>query len=279
MGQDFNLYSTLQDALDGENEWQFCNYHSHVGMPYECGPTEKVHNQWARMMWPGGKADVVFYIFKDDGKDFNRQALSGGQDIGVPKLSGDAYEIDGKSYITAAGNGIWSKSDEFYFLPKTTTADIKLKVHILSMAGPEWSKVGLMIRESLDVESKNAACLFMNKKHGVVMQRRTETGSWTGSQGFNPESDSVWLQLEKQGNTYTCSWSVDGNDWSTGFTQTIDLGDSPQYGMAMTAHNWWYRADALYDNYSEESTGVVGSGMLIGDVSVPRGRAFDGRGK
>jgi len=236
MGTDFNLYSTFQDALDNKNEWQFCNYHQHVGMPYECGPTEKVRNQWAKMMWPGGKKDVAIYILKDEGRSLNRQAISGGEDIGGPILSGDAYEIDGKSYLTAAGNGIWGTNDQFYFLPQSGTTDIKLKVHILSLTGPQYSKIALMMRESLDVKAKHVDCLYMGQ-HGVVFQRRVEYGAHTGYNIFNPQSASVWLQLEKQGNTYTCSWSVDGRDWSEGFTATVDLGSDFKYGMAMTSHH------------------------------------------
>jgi len=272
MGTDFNLYSTFQDAINNTNEWQFCNYHQHVGMPYECGPTEKVRYQWAKMMWPGGKKDVAIYILKDEGRSLNKKAISGGEDVGGAILSGDAYEIDGKSYLTAAGNGIWGQNDQFYFLPQSGTTDIKLKVHILSLTGPQYSKIALMMRDSLDVKAKHVDCLYMGQ-HGVIFQHRVEYGAHTGYNIFNPQSASVWLQLEKKGNTYTCSWSVDGRDWSEGFTATVDLGRDFKYGMAMTSHNGYVLADAFYEDFSVEDT----SEMIVRAPQVPiRGMAFDG---
>jgi len=270
MGTDFNLYSTFQDAQDNTNEWEYCKYHNHVGMPYECGPTEKVRNQWAKMLWPSGRLDVAFYILKEEGTSLNRQAISGGEDIRDPVLTGDAYEIDGKSYLTAAGQGIWWGSDQFYFLPNSGTTDIKLKVHILSSTGPQYTLVGLMIRESLDAEAKNVGC-FLQGTGKVSMQKRLQhAGSTNSDKSGNLDSDSVWLQLEKQGNTYTCSWSVDGNDWSTGITKTVDLADVFKYGMAMTSHDQYKIADAFYEDFSEEVPTSAGAG------AVPRGRGDRG---
>jgi len=265
MGTDFNLYSTFQDAQDNTNEWEYCKYHNHVGMPYECGPTEKVRNQWAKMLWPSGKTDVAFYILKEEGRSLNKQAISGGEDIRDPVLSGGAYEIDGKSYLTAAGQGIWWGSDQFYFLPNSGTTDIKLKVHILSSTGPQYTKVGLMIRESLDEQAKNVGCFLVGGIGRVILQKRLQYAGSTNYNHGNLDSDSVWLQLEKQGNTYTCSWSVDGNDWSTGITKTVDLADVFKYGMAMTSHDQYKIADAFYEDFSEE--GPTSAGV----AAVPRG--------
>jgi len=252
-GTDFNLYSTFQDAIDNTNEWQFCNYHNHVGMPFECGPTEKVRNQWAKMLTPDGRQDVGIYILKNPSRSFSRQPLTGGQDMGPTVLSGDAFEFDGKAYLSAAGTGIRDSSDSFYFLNQAATGDIKLKVHILSLTGPQYSRVGLMIRESPDVQARNVACLFMGPPHGVIIQYRLENEGNTVDDTFNPGTDSVWLQLEKLGNTYTCSWSVDGNDWSTGFTPiVVDLGNELEYGVALTSHDQYKLADAVMEDFSDE---------------------------
>ena len=49
MGEDFNLYSSLEDALHDLKPWQFCNYdysYGNVGFPRDCGPHEASSNQW-----------------------------------------------------------------------------------------------------------------------------------------------------------------------------------------------------------------------------------------
>merc|ERR1711862_1059208 len=133
-----------------------------------------------------------------------------------------------------------------------TTGDINLKVHVHSLTGPQYSKVGLMIRESLDVKARHVDCLFMGQQHGVVFQYRLQTNGHTIYQIHNPDTDHVWLQLEKLGNTYTCSWSVDGNDWSEGFTATVDLGDDLKYGVAITSSDQYKLADAVLGDFSDE---------------------------
>merc|ERR1712232_177533 len=225
MGVDFNLYSTFEDAINDTNQWTHCTHHNHVGMPSECGPTERTFDQWSRMFWPSGKQDVAIYIMKNALRSFNRRPISGGVDINSPVLTGNAEDLNDNIYMTAAGWGIYWEEDQFFFLPKTASGDISMKVHVLSMTGPEYSKVGLMGRESLDPKSKHVDCLWTHRQHGIVIQRRTVYGGHTYHETFKPELDSAWLNLEKLGNEFTCSWSVDGNDWSTVSTLDIDLGD------------------------------------------------------
>jgi len=201
-------------------------------------------------MWPGGKSDVAIYIYKDEATSPTREKIDG-VDVGSPLLSGSAAKIDGKSYISAAGRDIWSYDDEFYFIPQSGTTDLKLKVHILSLEGKhEWTKVGLMMRETLDANSKHADC-FQTLNRGVVFQYRESTWS-SGRQFNNPERGGVWLQLEKQGNTYTCSWSTDGENWSEGHSRIVEMGDDFQYGMAMTSHDEYRLADAFYEDFTVE---------------------------
>jgi len=41
MGVHFNIYSSLEEALDNVKPWEFCNYDysgGNVGFPRDCGP-------------------------------------------------------------------------------------------------------------------------------------------------------------------------------------------------------------------------------------------------
>lgn len=49
LNEDFEMYSTYQDALDGTNKWMFCNYDyvGHpVGFPRDCAPYSYTGDQW-----------------------------------------------------------------------------------------------------------------------------------------------------------------------------------------------------------------------------------------
>jgi len=70
IGHDFDLFSTLQDALTGSNAWTFCNYDdAGVGMFKDCGPHGFVPWQWTGSIPVRGAepADVRFYIFAATG--------------------------------------------------------------------------------------------------------------------------------------------------------------------------------------------------------------------
>jgi len=53
MGTDFEIFSTVNDLLNDQNEWTFCNYNDpDVAYPRDCGRYGYVPNQWFSM--PGG---------------------------------------------------------------------------------------------------------------------------------------------------------------------------------------------------------------------------------
>ena len=43
LGENFQLYSSLEDAKEDKNRWKYCNYDESsvgIGFPYDCGPEE-----------------------------------------------------------------------------------------------------------------------------------------------------------------------------------------------------------------------------------------------
>ena len=47
LNKDFELYSTYQDALNGNNKWNVCNYNdTGIGFPRDCGPSRWTGGQW-----------------------------------------------------------------------------------------------------------------------------------------------------------------------------------------------------------------------------------------
>jgi len=62
LGDDFNLFSTLEDALADTNPWKYCNYDdNNIGMFRDCGPTRNVGGQWTSRTRGGDSAS--FYIY------------------------------------------------------------------------------------------------------------------------------------------------------------------------------------------------------------------------
>ena len=82
------------------------------------------------------------------------------RDIGSVGLAGSANVVSGTWTIDASGANIWSSSDEFRFAYQQVTGDLDIRVRVASLENVnDWSKAGVMIRESLAANSRNAFML------------------------------------------------------------------------------------------------------------------------
>jgi len=255
--QDYNLYSTYEDAKSQTNAWDYCNSSSSRGFPNECGPTSKVTGQSSRFNNNSGQSNVAFFIEKGSSTSFGPVTgeLSSG-DIGSVKISGTASTLsDGRYYVTNAGNDIWGRNDEFNFVKQEADGDVIVTVKVNSLTYTDnWAKAGLMIRQDVSSNSINFACVAPAKK-APFATFRTSKNSNTNYAG-NPYSANnftpVWLKITKQGKTFKCYKSSNGQNWSTLGSRTIQQFNSNSYlvGMAVTSHDDDEVTDALFQSYS-----------------------------
>jgi len=258
-GKDFKLYSTYDDAINGVNEWTFCNFSSSRGFPNECGPTEKTNNQYSRFYSRSGRSDVAFYVEKqlDGGITPLIDSSLSSEDIGNPSRRGDVLQKEGTYYVTAAGNDVWNKNDEFHFVHESGSGDMTLKVYISSLQyRHDYTKAGLMIRESLSSNSANFFC-HLTGERGVYAQWRSQTGDDTGWDGYHDKTNGpspTWLMVSKKGNGFSCSKSVDGLNWeSVGDSVEIAMESDVNAGMALVSRDSRLLAEAVFENYEKES--------------------------
>lgn len=100
----------------------------------------------------------------------------------------------------------------------------------------EWTKSGLMIRESLDPAARNAF-LFVSPGHGVTYQARYDTGGGTNGPGQAEGGVPIWLRLSRAGSTFTAATSKDGKAWATIGSANITMPRSVLIGLAVNAHS------------------------------------------
>ena len=170
-------------------------------------------------------------------------------DVGSPQIAGSATYANAIFTVTGAGIDIGDTSDQFSFVYRQLTGDgtVVARVETLQQAD-EWSKAGVMIRETLDAGSKNAFTLASTARR-LAFQRRTETSSITAStivKGAVPR----WLKLERRGGTFISSVSRNGSTWQTIDTQSIQMGTTVYAGLAVTSHNAAQAVSATFSNVS-----------------------------
>jgi hypothetical protein len=236
------------------------------GFPGDCSPSgARVQGEESRFNPPGGENDVGWYVESSDfrfnapGLDRNGNALTS-TDIGAVRQTGHTHVVTDPVtnadtyYISASGNDIWGTKDEFHFLnqPMAAGSDFSVSVHLVELDHRhDWTKAGLMIRESLDPSSRHAS-VFVLGTQGVQMMYRKHYNEYSGHVDRpRVNVDEAYLMLSKKGNMYTAFMSMDGVDWLIiGEMEIVfDAASAPYVGLALTARDHYDTAEAVFDKY------------------------------
>ncbi len=206
-----------------------------------------------RVLLPVSMDDFDFDDLTSDGQTLLQRAInwaadntgSGstsltGIDIGDVGIAGSSANASGTWTINASGSDIWGTSDEFHFVYTTQSGDGVLSAQVESMEyTDEWAKAGVMIRETLDADSRYAY-MMLQPTGGWAFQRRTSTASYADSTQSSGVSPPAFVKVERAGDVftgYTSSTGADGT-WTQRGTVTMSGFASDAYiGLAVTSHN------------------------------------------
>ncbi|MEO8616840.1 MAG: LamG-like jellyroll fold domain-containing protein, partial [Luteolibacter sp.] len=173
------------------------------------------------------------------------------QDIGSVGLVGSSGSPGDDVYVTASGSDIWNESDNFHYVSRIWTGDGTLTARVNGLAATDaWAKAGLMFRESLDANARNAL-ITVTPGNGTSFQSRSSTGGVTGFSNIVGLSAPYWLKLQRVGNVFTPYQSADGITWTqTAAPVTLSLPTTCYVGFAATAHNNTLLTAAQFDQIS-----------------------------
>jgi RHS repeat-associated protein len=177
-----------------------------------------------------------------------------GTDIGI---TGGSHNEGPPFTVTAAGSDIWGTSDEFRFVHQQMTGDGTVMATVTGLGNTDpWAKAGLMIRESLSANARNAMVLVTPSNNSAFQYRSTTGGSSSSTAG-----PYTWmparLRLVRTGNTITGSISQDGGStWTQVGSITLSGLPSTVYvGLAVTSHNTGTATTGTFENISVPSSG------------------------
>ena len=201
-------------------------------------------------------------------------------DVGTAEqLPGETVFEGDQITVSAAGNDIWGNADGFRFIYLELSGDFDASAQIpfFNRGVDEWSKAGIMGRDTLDADSPNVlSTADESLSFGAqVSWRSTKAGStseWNlwengGPQGFE---DGDWIRLQREGDTFTGYYHADGEeDWLD--MQPIDVQmDEPIYvGLAVTSHNAAVLTTATFAGFTVQNA----------SVNFPGGKAVDPQSK
>ena len=170
-------------------------------------------------------------------------------DIGSQSLQGSATYSSGVYTVKAAGADIWGTSDQFHFVYQPVTGNAEVIARVVSMSNTdEWSKAGVMIRESLTAASRHAM-VVTTISNGYAFQRRPDPGAYSEHTSGGTGTPPGWVRLVRTGDLFEAYRSSTGTSWTKIGSDTIPMGDTVYVGIAATSHNPAALATDVIDNF------------------------------
>jgi regulation of enolase protein 1 (concanavalin A-like superfamily) len=172
-------------------------------------------------------------------------------DVGDAVLPGSFNCVKGAFIIEASGSDIWNNTDGFRYAYQYINGDCEIYSKIESLEGNhEWAKAGIMARESLNGDSKNAIVCITNR-NGVTCQQRYKTNDAAEAGKRIPDVKTpYWIKLIRKGNTFSYYVSPDGTKWELFENADVPMERNVYIGFAVTSHNNSEISKAVFSNYS-----------------------------
>ena len=171
--------------------------------------------------------------------------------------------------MTAEGADIWDNSDQFHFAYKELSGAGTIIAKVESVENThEWAKAGVMIRDTLEPDSRHAM-MVVTPAQGVSSQRRTTAGDSSSSDTEAGITAPQWVKLERTiGGLVKASYSADGTTWTQLGTPEPATMNTPMYiGLALTSHNSGVVCEAKFSNVSFPGT-TVGQQWTNQDIGI-----------
>ena len=176
---------------------------------------------------------------------------------GHPAYVGSFTEGPTGTYtMTASGEDIWSNSDQFHFAWKEVSGATSISAKVESVENTDpFAKAGVMIRDTLDADSANAA-LLITPENGVRFQFRNTTGGSTNRFFMEGITAPQWVKLERTvGGLVRAYYSADGNTWTQLNLTTVAMNTPMYIGLALTSHDTALTCEAKFSNVTSDGTG------------------------
>ncbi len=250
---------------------------------------------------PGGLQSMPF-VFDNNKQGFSKYSeveltLSAVRDWtaeGVAELSiwfrGNAASVGsfvegpiGTYTMTATGADIWNDADAFHYAYKTLTGagSIIAKVNSVEQAN-NWSKAGVMIRDTLGAGSKFAAVYVTptdaadgTATNGCTFQARLDTDIAAVSDSAVRTAEQLaivapyWVKLERDvAGNFRASFSADGSTWRqmSWNPQSISMGSNVYIGLALTSHDAALTCEAVFSNVT--TSGNISGQWAHQDIGI-----------
>ncbi|MEM7230726.1 MAG: GDSL-type esterase/lipase family protein [Planctomycetota bacterium] len=165
-------------------------------------------------------------------------------DIGTDNPKNES-KYDGKTFtLEGEGKDIGGREDSFHFAYVKMVGQGTVTARIVRPMSSQWTKPGVMMRESLEPDSRHASVLLLPTSWSGALVSRTEKGGDTSTSKpralgekhvikKNRLSTPYWVRLIRFRNTFTGYMSADGFHWRQ--LGSIEIPMSHKYYIGLPA--------------------------------------------
>ena len=171
--------------------------------------------------------------------------------------------------VIGGGADIWTANDGFHFVYKQISGDFDMRLRVLNVGGGISTSVrgGLMVRESLDANSRNVCMLsYAIGNNNWVATWRPTTGATTGipgaaaagnygltNRGAGFSYPNAWVRLKRSGTTISAYYSTNNLDWKQCSTNLplSGLPDTVMVGIASDSVSATVNGTFQYADYQQ----------------------------
>lgn len=186
------------------------------------------------------------------------------KDFGTNVL-GEAYYSNGVFLTKKFGWDIWGTQDNFQYIYQPLSGDGEFIAKVSEQdATSEWSKSGIMIRESL-VDNSKHALMCVTPWQGPAFQYRVSNGA----ESFNEnkwDNRDKWVKLVRKGNLFSGYYSADGVTWTLLKETTITMTTAVYVGLASVGSTDLAKNTTKFENVKF----TPASSNLLAKYGVPR---------
>jgi hypothetical protein len=160
------------------------------------------------------------------------------QDIGSTGAVGSSIYTNGTHQVVGAGANIYGSSDTFRFTYQLASGDCEIMARIASIGSTSpYAKAGVMIRESLTGNAKNAFAMVMFGGGSRFQYRKTAGGTTSLLTGGATDVAPYWVKMTRSGDVFRAYRSGNGVTWTQmGTDQTITMGANVYVGFGVTSY-------------------------------------------
>ncbi|WP_174240681.1 chitobiase/beta-hexosaminidase C-terminal domain-containing protein, partial [Granulicella sp. S156] len=170
-------------------------------------------------------------------------------DIGAPGVAGSASYTSGTFTVSGSGADIYGTADQFNYVSQPVTGNLTITAEVTSQTDTNsWAKAGVMIRESTASGAAYVGVYITPGKGASLQYRPSDNATAVNGPETTGLTAPYWVQLVRNGSTFTASISPDGVNWTVFGTETVTMAASATAGLAVCSHDNTQLSTAAFTN-------------------------------